>query len=115
MSDSRAQLVVIGGGPGGYPAAFYAAAAASIVAFAVIAVFAKHERPLVRELRVRTIINLCVQYQRVFSTAGVAAITFMLMRSARTVLIPLIGTSVGLDIGAIGLIVSISASSSALS
>lgn len=94
----------------GYAAAFYTAAAASVMAFVVIAVFSKHERPLLRELRLRTVVNLCVEYQRVFSTAGVAAITFMLMRSARTVLIPLIGTAVGLDIGSIGLIVSISAS-----
>ena len=94
----------------GYAAAFYLTAAASVLAFAMIAVFAKHEPPLVRELKMRTVINLCVKYQRVFSTAGVAAITFMLMRSARTVLIPLIGTAVGLHVGAIGLIVSISAS-----
>ena len=93
----------------GYAAAFYTAAATSVVAFAIIAVFAKHERPLIRELKLRTVINLCLEYQSVFSTAGVAAITFMLMRSARTVLIPLIGTAVGLDIGAIGLIVSVSA------
>lgn len=94
----------------GYAAAFYTAVAASVVAFAMIAAFAKHERPLRRELKLRTVVNLCVEYQRVFSTAGVAAIAFMLMRSARTVLIPLIGTAVGLDIGAIGLIVTIAAS-----
>lgn len=93
----------------GYAAAFYTATATSVVAFAIIAVFAKHERPLIRELKLRTVINLCLEYQSVFSTAGVAAITFMLMRSARIVLIPLIGTAVGLDIGAIGLIVSVSA------
>ena len=93
----------------GYAAAFYTAAATSVVAFTIIAVFAKHERPLIRELKIRTVIDLCLEYQSVFSTAGVAAITFMLMRSARTVLIPLIGTAVGLDIGAIGLIVSVSA------
>jgi len=96
-------------GLAGYAATFYAAAGFSLLAFAVIAVFAGHERPLVRELKFRTVINLCVEYRRVFSTAGVAAVAFMLMRSARTVLVPLIGASLGLDVGAIGLIVSTSA------
>jgi MFS family permease len=96
-------------GLAGYAATFYLAAGFSLLAFAVVAVFALHERPLVRELKFRTVINLCVEYRRVFSTAGVAAIAFMLMRSARTVLVPLIGASLGLDVGAIGLIVSTSA------
>ena len=93
----------------GYPTAFYTAAASAVLAFACITVFAVHERPLLRELRFRTVTNLCIEYRRVFSTAGIAAITFMLMRSARTILIPLIGTAVGLDIGTIGFIVSASA------
>jgi len=96
-------------GYAGYAAAFYTAAGCTVFAFAVIAVFALHERPLLRELRFRSVINLCIEYRRVFSTAGVAAITFMLMRSARIVLIPLIGADIGLDIATIGLIVSISA------
>ena len=53
--------------------------------------------------------RLIAEYRKVFSTAGIAAIAFMLMRSARTVLIPLIGTSIGLDVAAIGFIVSASA------
>jgi len=94
----------------GYATAFYAALIASILAFVVIAVFTHHETPPARDLKLRSVLKLSVEYRKVFSTAGVAAITFMLMRSARTVLIPLIGAAVGLDIGAIGLIVSISAS-----
>jgi len=94
----------------GYKTAFYAATGASLVALVMTAMFAKHERPVVRDLKLRTVVNLCIEYQRIFSTAGIAAIAFMLMRSARTVLIPLIGTAVGLDVGTIGLIVAISAS-----
>lgn len=94
----------------GYAVAFYVAAGTAVLGFTCIAVFALHERPLLRELKIRTVVNMCVEYRQVFSTAGVAAITFMLMRSARTVLIPLIGAAVGLDVGAIGLIVSASAS-----
>jgi MFS family permease len=93
----------------GYATTFYAAAGFAALAFAVIAAFALHERPLLRDLRLRTVIGLCVEYRRVFSTAGVAAIAFMLMRSSRTVLIPLIGANLGLDIATIGLIVSVSA------
>jgi len=93
----------------GYTATFTIAALLSSVAFFAVALFAQYEKPMLREVKVRTVINLCVEYRRVFSTAGVAAITFMLMRSARTVLLPLIGTSVGLDVASIGLIVSISA------
>jgi MFS family permease len=93
----------------GYTFAFTIAALLSAIAFVAVALFAHHEKPMLREVKVRTVINLCVEYRRVFSTAGVAAITFMLMRSARTVLLPLIGTSVGLDVATIGLVVSISA------
>jgi MFS family permease len=92
----------------GYTFAFTIAALLSAIAFVAVALFAHHEKPMLREVKVRTVINLCVEYRRVFSTAGVAAITFMLMRSARTVLLPLIGTSVGLDVATIGLVVSIS-------
>lgn len=93
----------------GYATTFYAAAVCAGLAFVAILFFALHERPLARELKFKTVITLCVKYRRVFATAGVAAITFMLMRSARTVLIPLIGTSIGLDVATIGLVVSISA------
>lgn len=90
----------------GYHVAFYVAASSAIVAFAMIGLFATHEKPLSRDLKPSAITQLFVEHRRAFSTAGVAAIAFMLMRSARTVLIPLIGTAIGLDVGAIGLIVS---------
>lgn len=93
----------------GYTTTFYIAASCSLLAFFMIGVFVLHERPMLRELKIRSVINLCIQYRGVFSTAGVAAIAFMLMRSARTVLIPLIGSEVGLDVATIGLIVSASA------
>jgi MFS family permease len=93
----------------GYPIAFSTAACCTLIAFVAVALFVEHERPVLRELRVRTVVDICVQYRTVFATAGVAAITFMLMRSARTVLLPLLGTSMGLDVATIGLVVSISA------
>jgi MFS family permease len=93
----------------GYQVAFSSAACCTLVAFIAVILFVQHERPMLRELRMQTVIDICIQYRTVFSTAGVAAITFMLMRSARTVLIPLLGTSVGLDVATIGFVVSISA------
>jgi len=90
----------------GFAAAFYVAAAGAAAACAAIAAFAEHEQPVVRDLRLRTVFGMIAEYRKVFSTAGVAAIAFMLMRSARTVLIPLIGAALGLDVGAIGFIVS---------
>ena len=92
----------------GYHVAFSSAACSTLIAFAAVSLFLEHERPMLRELRMQTVIDICVRYRTVFSTAGVAAITFMLMRSARTVLLPLLGTSVGLDVAAIGILVSIS-------
>lgn len=57
----------------------------------------------------RRIPALVLDYRRVFATAGVAAVSFMLMRAARTVLIPLIGAGVGLEAGSIGFIVALGA------
>ena len=61
------------------------------------------------ELRGTSTIDVVKDYQNIFMTAGVAAVVFMLMRAARTVLIPIIGESYNLDPSAIGLIVSLSA------
>jgi MFS family permease len=93
----------------GFAFAFKVAAGTALVGLIAIAVFALHEQPIARDLRVRSMFRLIAEYRKVFSTAGIAAIAFMLMRSARTVLIPLIGTAIGLDVGAIGFIVSASA------
>ena len=53
--------------------------------------------------------RLALEYRRVFATAGVAAVSFMLMRESRTVLLPLIGASLALDAQQIGTLVSASA------
>ena len=61
------------------------------------------------ELRGTRTIDVVREYRSIFMTAGVAAVVFMLMRAARTVLIPIFGESYNLDPSAIGLIVSLSA------
>lgn len=67
------------------------------------------ERAESAPLSFRTVPGLALEYRRVFATAGVAAISFMLMRAARTVLIPLAGAAIGMDAPAIGFTVSVSA------
>ncbi|MEC9247896.1 MAG: MFS transporter [Pseudomonadota bacterium] len=54
-------------------------------------------------------LDILRDYRKVFMTAGVAAVVFMLMRAARTVLIPIIGENYNLDPSTIGFIVSVSA------
>jgi MFS family permease len=50
-----------------------------------------------------------VEYRQVYMTYGMAAVTFMLLRSARTVLLPLVGVRIGLDTVSIGFVVAVSA------
>ncbi len=50
-----------------------------------------------------------VEYRQVYMTYGMAAVTFMLLRSARTVLLPLVGVGIGLDTVSIGFVVAVSA------
>ncbi len=93
----------------GYAATFAVGAAMCVAGLACIIGFAAHERPDGTPLEWHAIPRLGFEYRRVFATAGVAAISFMLMRAARTVLLPLAGASLGLGAAAIGLVVSVSA------
>ncbi len=52
--------------------------------------------------------NTVVEYRREFATAGLAAIALQLLRSSRQLLIPLWGLDIGLDVGQIGYITSMS-------
>ena len=49
-----------------------------------------------------------VEYRREFATAGLAAIALQLLRSSRQLLIPLWGKQIGLDVGEIGYVFSMS-------
>lgn len=93
----------------GYAVTFECAAGAVALALLCVFAFARSERNAARSLAWRTIPALAHAYRRVFATAGVASISFMLMRESRTVLLPLIGADIGLDARAIGAIVSASA------
>ena len=93
----------------GYNVTFLCASVAVLLALLCVFVFARAETPAARELDWRTIPRLAHEHRRVFATAGVAAVSFMLMRESRTVLLPLLGASLGLDTQQIGTIVSASA------
>lgn len=93
----------------GYNATFLCASLSVLLALLCVFAFARGEAPAARELDWRTIPRLAIEYRRVFATAGVAAVSFMLMRESRTVLLPLLGASLGLDTRQIGTIVSASA------
>ena len=93
----------------GFAAAFSCIAVTVAFAFACVAVSAINDRPAVKAQSWQSIGGLVYEYRRVFATAGIAAIAFMLMRAARTVLIPLIGADLELETTAIGLVVSLSA------
>ena len=54
-------------------------------------------------------VGVAVDNRKVFLTAGLASVIFMLMRAARIVLIPLVGDHIGLNVTSIGFIVSLSA------
>ena len=53
--------------------------------------------------------RILVDNRKIFLTAGSVAFSFQLMRSARQLLVPLFGVTVGLDAGTIGFIYSLSA------
>lgn len=93
----------------GYTVTFLCASLSVLLAMLCVFLFARAEVPSARQLDWRTIPRLAVEYRRVFATAGVAAVSFMLMRESRTVLLPLLGASLALDAQQIGSIVSASA------
>ena len=93
----------------GYPITFLLGALMVVTGVLCIGVTARHEMPSQAALKWHAIPRLAHTHRRVFASAGVAAISFMLMRAARTVLIPLFGAGLGLDAASIGLLVSIGA------
>ena len=93
----------------GFSTTFAVGAAMMLCGSVIIGLTARPGTASDTALRWHAVPRLAVTYRRIFLTAGVSAITFMLMRASRTVLIPLLGASIGLDTAAIGLVVSISA------
>lgn len=93
----------------GFEATFMCLAATVVLGFLCVAMTAIDDPPDLKKMRWRAVTDLAFEYRGVFATAGIASITFMLMRAARTVLIPLLGAELGLETTVIGLVVSVSA------
>ena len=93
----------------GFEATFMCLAATVVLGFLCVAMTAIDDPPDLKKMRWRAVTDLAFEYRGVFARAGIASITFMLMRAARTVLIPLLGAELGLETTVIGLVVSVSA------
>ena len=93
----------------GYQAAFLGAAALAGASFICMYFFARDEHKMPRPISPGAVLEIALRFRRTFMTAGAAAVVFMVLRAARTVMIPLIGAAIGLDTQTIGLVVSASA------
>lgn len=93
----------------GFETAFALSAALIVVAFFSVIVWADGTHEDRRAPGFADIAAVASVQRRDLITAGSAAISFMLMRASRTVLIPLFGDHLGLSVAEIGLIVSASA------
>jgi len=95
----------------GFRIAFVVLALLGCCAALLVAAFTRNVRPerqagITHLARISTIVS---SHARVLTSGGLASIGLQLMRSGRVLLIPLFGYFLGLDITAIGLIVSLSA------
>ncbi|MFQ6007098.1 MAG: MFS transporter, partial [Woeseia sp.] len=95
----------------GFRIAFMILALSMSFAALVVIAFARNVRPAVQpgSAHLARISNIVRSRARILATGGSASVGLQLMRSARVLLIPLFGYFLGLNISAIGLIVSLSA------
>ena len=94
----------------GYEPVFLITGLAAFAGFVMVTVFTLNVRPRVATVpRLTGLAEIVRQCSGVFATAGLAGLTLQLMRAARQLLLPLFGYVLGLDVGTIGLIVSLSA------
>ena len=93
----------------GYDIAFFAGFFLAFASWFCVKHFAEPETQKQNYVPFKMVGRIAAEHRHIFATAGTAAVLFMLLRSARTVLVPLIGAAISLDIQTIGIIVSISA------
>jgi MFS family permease len=95
----------------GYKVAFLALASLTLSAAVLVALKADDTRPAghARPADLRGIWKVIADHRRTWLTGGIASLGLQLMRSGRLLLIPLFGHFLGLDVAAIGLIVSLAA------
>ena len=93
----------------GYHVAFFVSAFLAASSWFCVKHFAVPEKSQQDFVPLSKVVEIGKIHARVFATAGTGAVLFMLLRSARTVMVPLVGASLNLDTETIGLIVSVSA------
>jgi len=94
----------------GYEPVFLATGAAAVAGLVLVTIFTKNIRPqFATAPRLQGLAEMVRACAHVFATAGLAGLALQLMRAARQLLLPLFGYVLGLDVGTIGLIVSMSA------
>lgn len=94
----------------GYSPVFLATGVAAVAALVLVAAFTQNVRPQTAGMpRLEGLAEIVRACWSVFATAGLAGLALQLMRAARQLLVPLFGYALGLDVGTIGLIVSMSA------
>lgn len=93
----------------GYDWAFFAGSFLAFSSWFCVKYFAEPETQKQDYVPLNRVTRIATEHLYTFATAGTAAVLFMLLRSARTVLVPLIGSAISLDTQTIGIIVSISA------
>ncbi len=93
----------------GFAVAFIVLAAIVSAAALFVVFFIAKSRPQPATADLSSITDVVRNNRRILSTGGVASIGLQLMRSSRILLIPLFGHLLGLEITAIGLIISLSA------
>ena len=95
----------------GYQFTFVVGASTAVIAGVLVFAFAhnaEHQYDAV-DSSLAAMLNLIRKQRRIFATAGLAALALQFMRSARQLLVPLFGQTVGLDVAQIGAIYSLSA------
>jgi len=89
--------------------AFVACAGMMTLGLLFTYVYTRERRTIAAVLRISAVPEFIRTHKSIFYTAGSAAIAFMFLRAARTILIPLIGVHLSLDPVTIGFVVSMSA------
>jgi MFS family permease len=97
-------------GAAGFPVAFAAGAVSAVLAAAMVLSFAREVvvQHAHRDAGLAGTLTVLVEQRRVLATAGGSALVLQLMRTARQLLVPLFGQSIGLGVTTIGVVYSLS-------
>lgn len=93
----------------GFSAVFAGAAALLVVSLALVIICSKGGRPALRQPAGARLLHVVRGHAHTFATAGSVMVILSFLRAARLLMIPLVGTSLGLGTTEIGLAFSLSA------